>query len=56
MRGYHRWADDQARTARERQQLAATRRMLTECRDAVPATIDTLIEQKTQALDPAPRS
>jgi len=52
VRGYHRWADDQARTARERQQLAATRRMLTECKDAVPATIDTLIEQKTQALDP----
>ncbi|MBL8309406.1 MAG: cobalamin-dependent protein [Burkholderiales bacterium] len=52
VRGYHRWADDQARTARERQQLAATRRMLTECKDAVPAAIDTLIEQKTQALDP----
>jgi len=52
VRGYHRWADAQARTARERQQLAATKRMLTECKDAVPATIDTLIEHKTQALDP----
>ena len=52
VRGYHRWTDEQARIARERQQLAATRRMLTECKDAVPATIDTLIEHKTQALDP----
>jgi len=51
VRGYHRWTDGQARIARERQQLAATKRMLTECKDAVPATIDTLIEQKTQALD-----
>ncbi|HQA32401.1 MAG TPA: methylmalonyl-CoA mutase family protein [Casimicrobium huifangae] len=52
VRGYHRWTDGQARIARERQQLAATKRMLTECKDAVPATIDTLIEHKTQALDP----
>ena len=52
VRGYHRWTDGQARIARERQQLAATKRMLIECKDAVPATIDTLIEHKTQALDP----
>jgi isobutyryl-CoA mutase len=30
VRGYHRWADAQARVARERQQLLATKRMLSE--------------------------
>ncbi len=51
VRGYHTWADKQARLARERQQLMATRRMLGECKEAVPKSIDTLVDSKTQALD-----
>ncbi len=51
VRGYHKWADTQARLARERQQLVATRRMLGECKEAVPTSIDALVDSKTQALD-----
>ncbi len=51
VRGYHQWANGQARIARERQQLTASKRMLSECKDALPAAIDALIEHKTQALD-----
>jgi isobutyryl-CoA mutase len=49
VRGYHRWADTQARIARAKQQLTATKAMLGA--DTV-AKIDMLIEEKTQALDP----
>ena len=51
VRGYHAWADNQAKLARERQQLNATRRMLGESKEAVPTSIDELVEHKTQALD-----
>jgi isobutyryl-CoA mutase len=49
VRGYHRWADTQARIARAKQQLIATKAMLGA--DTV-AKIDMLIEEKTQSLDP----
>ncbi|MEQ1594462.1 MAG: fused isobutyryl-CoA mutase/GTPase IcmF [Casimicrobium sp.] len=52
LRGYHQWANAQATVARERQQLLGTKRMLTECKEATPASIDSLIDYKTQALDP----
>ncbi|HNY48182.1 MAG TPA: methylmalonyl-CoA mutase family protein, partial [Casimicrobium sp.] len=52
LRGYHQWANAQATVARERQQLVGTKRMLTECKEATPASIDSLIDYKTQALDP----
>jgi len=52
LRGYHQWANAQANVARERQQLIGTKRMLTECKEATPASIDSLIDYKTQALDP----
>jgi len=52
LRGYHRWANAQAIVARERQQLLGTKRMLTECKETPPAAIDSLIDYKTQALDP----
>ena len=51
VRGYHRWAKAQAQIARERQQLGGVRRMLGECKEAVPPAIDALIAEKTQALD-----
>jgi isobutyryl-CoA mutase len=49
VRGYHRWADTQARIARAKQQLIATKAMLGT--DTL-AKLDSLIEEKTQALDP----
>jgi methylmalonyl-CoA mutase len=52
LRGYHRWANAQAIVARERQQLLGTKRMLSECKETPPAAIDSLIDYKTQALDP----
>ncbi len=52
VRGYHRWADAQARVARERQQLNATKRMLSEAKQSSPEAVDALISEKTQALDP----
>ncbi len=77
MRGYHRWADGQARVARERQQLTSSKAMLMSSplrrqgpsdfgsdskqksldsrlrgNDELFATIDALIDEKSQALDP----
>ncbi|MEW6689470.1 MAG: fused isobutyryl-CoA mutase/GTPase IcmF [Pseudomonadota bacterium] len=48
VRGYHRHAREQARTARARQQLVAAKEMLGA---AAPAELDALIEQKGAALD-----
>jgi methylmalonyl-CoA mutase len=61
LRGYHRWADGQARIARERQQLIATKRMLGSAPsplagegwgEGAVSALDRLIEEKSQALDP----
>jgi isobutyryl-CoA mutase len=49
VRAYHYWADTQARIARAKQQLTATKAMLGT--DTV-TKLDSLIEEKTQALDP----
>ncbi|MDE0718472.1 MAG: methylmalonyl-CoA mutase family protein, partial [Rhodospirillaceae bacterium] len=49
VRGYHEWAREQARVARERQQLAATRAMLGK-KDS-PKALDKLIAGKDAALD-----
>jgi methylmalonyl-CoA mutase len=48
VRGYHRHAAAQARAARERQQLAAAKKMLGR---AAPDELDTLIAQRDAALD-----
>ena len=48
VRDYHRHAEQQARSARERQQLSAARRMLGK---AAPEELDVLIAQKDAALD-----
>ncbi|MDE0703526.1 MAG: methylmalonyl-CoA mutase family protein [Rhodospirillaceae bacterium] len=53
VRGYHEWAREQAQTARERQQLAATRAMLGK-KDS-PKALDRLIAKKEAALDPRAR-
>ena len=53
VRGYHRWAGEQAQIARERQQLTATRAMLGK-KDS-PKALDTLIAGKDAALDPRAR-
>jgi isobutyryl-CoA mutase len=49
VRGYHKWANTQARVARERQHLVATRRMLG-C-DA-NAKLDSLVHEHESQLDP----
>src|SRR3989441_3263467 len=50
VRGYHQRAQEQSKIARERQQLAASKRMLEEAgRDA--AMLDSLIEQRSAKLD-----
>ena len=49
VRGYHRWAGEQAQIARERQQLCAARAMLGE--EESPKALDTLIAGKDAALD-----
>ncbi len=49
VRGYHAWANAQARIARERQQLQAVTRLLGT--DATPK-IDSLMEDRETALDP----
>ncbi len=50
VRGYHRRTEEQSRFARERQQLAASKRMLEEAgRDA--AMLDSLIEERSAKLD-----
>ena len=61
VRGYHRWADAQAKLARQRQQLTASKAMLAAGsnqkdsrsigNEVVFAAIDALIAEKTQALD-----
>ncbi|MFO1315689.1 MAG: fused isobutyryl-CoA mutase/GTPase IcmF [Burkholderiales bacterium] len=51
VRGYHAWADAQARLARERQQLRAARKMLAaECRLDVP-DLDALAADRDAKLD-----
>ncbi len=61
MRGYHRWADGQARVARERQQATSTKAMLTSApsplagegwSEGAVRALNRLIEEKSQALDP----
>jgi methylmalonyl-CoA mutase len=52
VRGYHRFARDQARVARERQQLCAVRAMLG---DDDGARIDALAAEREAALDPRAR-
>ncbi|MEJ7668155.1 MAG: fused isobutyryl-CoA mutase/GTPase IcmF [Casimicrobiaceae bacterium] len=60
VRQYHHWADGQARVARERQQLTATKRMLAERADAergatdanAPGAIDALIAERETKLEP----
>lgn len=47
VRGYHRWAVEQSRIARERQQLTATRKMLQEA----PSQLDALIAGREAKLD-----
>jgi len=62
-RSYQRWAQEQARIARERQQLKATREMLAASADpqeaarneAATAPIDGLLEQREAKLDPRAR-
>ena len=51
MRGYHQQVEVQANLAREQQQLAATKRMLIDSGADTPATIDTLIAERKQAMD-----
>ena len=51
MRGYHQQVEVQANLAREQQQLAATKRMLIDSGADTPATIDTLIAARKQAMD-----
>ena len=51
MRGYHQQVKVQANLAREQQQLAATKRMLIDSGADTPATIDTLIAERKQAMD-----
>jgi isobutyryl-CoA mutase len=48
VRGYHAWANAQARIARERQQLRATQKMLGDSN----AKIDSLVTERESALDP----
>ena len=48
VRRYHHHADAQARVARERQQLTATKRMLA---DAAPPALDTLIAERAAKID-----
>src|SRR5690348_6850305 len=50
VRGYHAWADAQARVARERQQLQATKAMLGS--DETSAALDRLIAERDARLDP----
>ncbi|HEX4521902.1 MAG TPA: fused isobutyryl-CoA mutase/GTPase IcmF [Casimicrobiaceae bacterium] len=51
VRGYHAWAKTQAKIARERQQLRATKEMLGE-RKAEAPDIDSLIADRDAKLDP----
>lgn len=51
VRGYHAHAEAQARVARERQQLRATKRMLESAGESAPAALDGLIEERTGKLD-----
>ncbi len=53
VRGYHRWAGEQAQIARERQQLTATRDMLG--KKGSPKALNALIAEKEGALDPRAR-
>ena len=55
VRTYKQHALMQSRVARERQQLAETKRMLAECGATAPAAIDTLIAQRDTAIDPSAR-
>src|SRR6266700_2173077 len=51
VRGYHRRAQEQSKIARERQQLAASKRMLEEA-GGDAAILDPLIEERSAKLDP----
>jgi methylmalonyl-CoA mutase len=51
VRGYHRWSREQARIARERQQLAATRAMLEKQCGKQVAEIDVLLAEREAKLD-----
>jgi methylmalonyl-CoA mutase len=51
VRGYHKWADDQARTARERQQLRAACRMLSAEGKQEVVELDTLAADRDAKLD-----
>jgi len=53
VRGYHEWAGEQARIARERQQLSAAKSLLGKKNS--PKALDRLIEEKEAALDPRAR-
>ena len=55
VRTYKQHALTQSRVARERQQLAETRRMLAECGATASSDIDTLIAQRDTAIDPSAR-
>lgn len=59
VRDYHKTVAEQARIARERQQLSETRRMLGEAGGAsesgAPGAIDALIKERDGALDPRSR-
>ena len=51
VRGYHQQVTVQANLARQQQQLAATKKMLVDSGADTPATIDTLIAERKQAMD-----
>lgn len=51
VRGYHAHAAAQARIARERQQLQASKQMLEEAGEKAPASFDGLIASRTDQLD-----
>ena len=50
-RGYHQQVEQQAKLARQQQQLAATKAMLLENGSDAPQTIDVLIAERRQAMD-----
>ncbi len=51
LRSYHQRVIEQANLARQQQQLAAAKSMLLESGSEAPATIDTLIAERKQAMD-----
>jgi methylmalonyl-CoA mutase len=54
VRQYHRWSTDQARIARERQQLRASKAMLAECKGDA-GVLEPLIADRDAKLDPRAR-